>query len=63
MKVRHMQRYAIVNLMRAKHVRGLDVGQKAGVSQGTVCRVIARKNVKEELRERVWDVLEEMLSS
>lgn len=61
MKVRHMPRYQIVNLMKAKRVRGLDVGAKASVSQSTVTRVIARKEVSEELRERVWAVLEEVL--
>lgn len=62
MRIRHMPRYQIVNLMKAKRVRGLDVGAVAGVSQGTVTRVIWRKDgVGEELRERVWKALEEML--
>jgi hypothetical protein len=54
-----MARWQIVALMRAKRVRGLDIGAIAGVSQATVTRVIARKDVSEDKRERVWLALEE----
>lgn len=61
MKVRHMTHYQIVRAMKAKKVRGLDIGAMAGVSQGTVVRVLGRKPVREETRERVWAALEEVL--
>lgn len=62
MKVRHMTHYQIVRLMKAKRVRGLDIGAMAGVSQATVVRVLSRKPVREDRRERVWAALEEVLS-
>jgi hypothetical protein len=63
MKIRHKPRYAIVTLMKARRVRGIDVAAKVGTSQSTFTRVIARDpRVAEDIREKVWAELERVLA-
>ena len=59
--VRGLQGWRIVRLLKQRRILQLTVAQKAGCSQATVCRVIARKRNGGEITERVWRALEEVL--
>ena len=63
MKIRHMTRHHIITLMKARRIRGFDVAAKAQTSPSTVTRVLSRHDgISDEVRERVWVALEEMLT-